>query len=503
MDPDYESDLKSIECSGPHAIDDSHRVLNRAVRSEIFDLFPIHDIHKVSDADLIFRFLIAHRWHPQKAADAIREYVDFRARMRLNTVLWEEFPSAVAAIAPRFHGTDKFGFPVFYDRPNPTVVGQLLVAVPRETLLRAHLAMMERGRRYSKALGVDRVTAVIDLALLNSSIVTNPSAMGLLKEFSTLDQKYYPENMRTMVLQNTGWAFSALYSVIRPLLDERVQKKIQNVGSGAKMLQKMESWLDLDTVLTEFGGRAVETVEHPSLDVRHLPPATPYSAAVTSYLQHGASQDHEAESNVTDGAVSRSPAEVTVQMPTTPPPLDLTPVVPIAPKRIDEFFVHRSVDSSGIAASTAFTLGYPVVQRCENVIVNAAHSYVATIIPGSARFAIVDEKGRVRYVVRRAFAQAVRTSKLNVFRPRDPESNWSTIEAGPASAVYLSMTVELSNEFDARDWRCVSHTRKADPLVVRTANHVSWRKEMLAVPVPVIFALATAICHLWPYPTAL
>ncbi len=59
------------------------------------DILPIDDIHKVSDCDLIYRFLIAHRWDVAKAADGLRAYAERRAKNRMNDVLWEEFAPEV------------------------------------------------------------------------------------------------------------------------------------------------------------------------------------------------------------------------------------------------------------------------------------------------------------------------------------------------------------------------------------------------------------------------
>ena len=505
---EYEAALASMSVSGPHELDDSHRALNRAVYTELQDLLPIDDIHKINDCDLIYRFLIAQRWHPQKAADALREYVEWRAEMRLNEVLWEDFPAEIEAIAPRFHGTDRFGFPVFYDRPSPAVVGQLLASVPRETLLRAHFAMMEQGRRLCKAMGRDRVSCVMDLAMLNMSIVTNPSAVGLLKEFSHMDQKYYPENMRTMMLQNAGWTFGTLYKVIRPLLDVRVQKKIQIMGTGDKLAETMTPWIDMDDVLDDYGGNSPHDAPPAVLQVKSLPVGTPplRPGEEAMIAESPAANESFGYNGDGDCAATAGDAPDCDERCTPPPPPP--PPAPVIKRKVTDFLVHRSVSPEGVTTSTAFVLGWPIVQRCNHVFVDAAGAVLAEILRDSAGgLVVVDKERHIRYRVAAPRLAWARHTKLFVFRPRQPDTRAELCLGGgvaPPDDMYLSMEVRVGgNGIDARDWSCMSHTRTDTPLLNRRASHVEFRKELLSVPVATLFALSTAICELWPWATCL
>ena len=272
---EYESELARIDHSGPHEIGDEQRALNRAVAAELADLLPIDDIHKVSDCDLIYRFLIAHRWHVQKAGDAVREYAAWRAELGLNNVLWEKFPDEVMEATPFFRGTDVFGFPLFFNRPDPAKLMAAKEVCPRDEIVRCHLMMMEQSRRVQVATGVDRCSCILDMSQLSFSLVTNPFAIGLLKEMSTLDQKWYPENLRTMVITNAGFLFGTIFKVVKPLLDVRVQKKLQIMPTSPEeaVVEAMSTWVDLDRVPTEYGGRvALEAlVEFPCLVVDALP----------------------------------------------------------------------------------------------------------------------------------------------------------------------------------------------------------------------------------------
>jgi hypothetical protein len=511
MNDEYERDLASITRSGPHEILEAQQALNRLVHEELADIMPISDIHKISDADLIYRFLIAQRWHTQKAADALRDYAEWRATNNLNGILWETFPPEAVAMMPKFHGTDRFGSPIFYDRPSPTVVGQLLATVPREVLVRAHLAMMEQGRRLCKAMNVDRVSSILDLSLLSMSIVTNPSAVGLLKQFSHMDQTYYPENMRTMLLQNAGWTFSSLYRVIRPLLDVRVQKKIQIMRTGSDLAEDMSTWVDLEQVPLDYGGNGAFSDPHPALDVASLPVGSPYfplvprthedistfASCLASEVDENELRDRERDEPFAGDDRDAAASSNTVVF--TPP------VKPAVPRKITEFYSHRSINPAGVETSTAFALGWPVVQLCGSAVVNASGAIVADVVRASGgRLCVRDAERKLRYVVAVPRLAAVRNVKVIVSRPTAPDM--MLLDAANADAaikdVYRSLDVTPSNPFDLRDWTCFSHTRRENAIMVRNANHVTFQKELLSVPLPVLFALTAAICRAWPWPTA-
>lgn len=254
---EYEKDLAAQKHSGPHIMDEEKKGLNRAVFNKISDILPIPDIHKKSDCDLIYRFLIAKKWNPDDTVKSLREYVAFRKENRLNEILWEDVaPEIREVLACDYSGFDREGHPLFCDRPDPKSLGALLQKFTREELMRVHLRMMEIGRRLCKEYNTDRVSCILDLSQLNMSIVTNPAAVGFIKAMAHLDQTMYPENVRRMFICNGGWTFSSLYKLIKPLLDPRVQQKINFIAGGSKLTADLEVFVKLEGVPVALGGRS-------------------------------------------------------------------------------------------------------------------------------------------------------------------------------------------------------------------------------------------------------
>lgn len=272
---DYVKDLQSQTRSGPHHIDAERQALNERVFNAVQDILPFADIHKSSDCDLIYRFLIAKKWDVDLTIQGLREYIAFRKTLRLDEIIWESVPDDMRTVlACDYSGFDQEGHPIFFDKPDPKGLSILLTKFSREELMRAHYRQMELGRRLCKMYRTDRVTCILDLSLLNMSLITNPSAVGLLKHMAHQDQTMYPENMRFMLICNGGWTFSSLYKILKPLLDPRVQQKINFMSSGASMLTDMEKFVRRDSIPNFLGGGSSGTPLLSDADIKRLPIGT-------------------------------------------------------------------------------------------------------------------------------------------------------------------------------------------------------------------------------------
>ena len=81
----------------------------------------------------------------------------------------------------RFHGRDRGGRPVYYERLDPQALTALLQAFDKEVLLRWHLYVIERGRERYRQLGTDRLVVVLDAAQVGLQLIRNHDAMKFLK----------------------------------------------------------------------------------------------------------------------------------------------------------------------------------------------------------------------------------------------------------------------------------------------------------------------------------
>lgn len=179
---------------------------------QLKQILPIPDIHKLSDCDLIYRFLIGRRMDVGLATSDILHYIGFREKYNLNTILWdrevevtfngldgEELvqqvmvemkkksltsaakvkitrPLLQAGWAAWNCGVDKTGHVIFFQRPNPKELAMLekrwpyvegeydcrnpdfhSVTPPYSNMLsRVYLRIVEKGRRISRLLNFNQ-----------------------------------------------------------------------------------------------------------------------------------------------------------------------------------------------------------------------------------------------------------------------------------------------------------------------------------------------------------
>ena len=88
----------------------------------------------------------------------------------------------------------------------------------------------------------------MDMSKVSMGFVTNIEGMKLLKNMSGRSQQYYPEHTMRILVMNGGWSFTAIWKILKPLLDKRVQEKVQVV----KTIADVQKWLVVAEMSVDF-----------------------------------------------------------------------------------------------------------------------------------------------------------------------------------------------------------------------------------------------------------
>ncbi|KAK7197915.1 CRAL/TRIO domain containing protein [Novymonas esmeraldas] len=265
----YEKDFLAQRSSGPVVFTEDQRRKNRELCTRLRDLLPFDDAYKVSDCDLMYRFLIGKHWNLAATEKGMREYVQLRKSDRLDSIIAEHLhPTICSVLSPLnagmpcpIYGLDKEGLPVLWLAPDAAKLVIAMKDFTNEQLLRGQLRSMELGRYICLERKVERCTYVIDLGGITMSSV-NKVTLALLKGVMNLLQIAYPEIMRRLLIFNTGWAVSAAWKVLRPLVDVRVQDKIK-FESGPPTLAALQQYMAADQVHPAFGGTGkINVLDH-------------------------------------------------------------------------------------------------------------------------------------------------------------------------------------------------------------------------------------------------
>lgn len=155
------------------------------------------------------------------------------------------------------HGFDKEGNPIYWERTGyiQANFSKIKDHFTLSELIQFHIAQQEAGEtRYayaSKISGKDitQTTIVMDFKHLTMSL--DVQAISYMRKALEIDQNYYPERLKRLLILNAPWYFTTLYAMFKPLIDKRTSDKFLFLGSD---VSKMEEYIDKELIPIEMGG---------------------------------------------------------------------------------------------------------------------------------------------------------------------------------------------------------------------------------------------------------
>jgi hypothetical protein len=97
---------------------------------------------------------------------------------------------------------------------------------------------------------IEQSTTILDLS--GVALSTFSSVYNLVNQVSTIAQNYYPEMLGKMFIINAPMLFTAVWSVVKQMLDQVTVDKIQILGSGYK--SSLLQFIDADNLPDFLGG---------------------------------------------------------------------------------------------------------------------------------------------------------------------------------------------------------------------------------------------------------
>lgn len=113
--------------------------------------------------------------------------------------------------------------------------------------------LTERLPACSKAIGHPVETSCTILDLQGVSLSNFYRVKDYLMAATSIGQDRYPETMGKFYIINSPWAFTAVWQVIKPWLDEVTVAKIDIIGSSYK--DKLLLQIPIENLPKEFGGK--------------------------------------------------------------------------------------------------------------------------------------------------------------------------------------------------------------------------------------------------------
>ncbi|KAF8451101.1 CRAL-TRIO domain-containing protein [Boletus edulis BED1] len=158
-----------------------------------------------------------------------------------------------------YHKMDKDGRPVYIQRLGKIDVNKLNdISSPDRQLRRFVLEyekfLTERLPACAHAVGHPVETSCTIMDLAGVSIASFYRVKDYVFQAAGIGQDRYPECMGKFYIINAPWAFSTVWSIIKPWLDEVTVAKI-DIVSSAMVKEKLLSQIPAENLPVEFGGK--------------------------------------------------------------------------------------------------------------------------------------------------------------------------------------------------------------------------------------------------------
>ncbi|KAJ1547521.1 cytosolic factor, phosphatidylinositol/phosphatidylcholine transfer protein [Nowakowskiella sp. JEL0078] len=228
----------------------------------IFDSVRHHD-------HLLLRFLRARKFDLTNSLKMFLDYETWRATFNgqgVDVIVknWE-FPEMpiISTYYPRFyHKTDKVGRPLYIELLGIMNLDQILAVSTLDRCLIQHVVEYEKLVNYrlpacSDAAGyrIEQSCTIIDLKGVSLSNFSR--CFSFVQKVSAVAQNYYPEMLGRMFIVNAPMLFTAVWQLVKPLLDEVTVNKISILGSS--YTKNLLEVIDENNLPTMFGGKSTNT----------------------------------------------------------------------------------------------------------------------------------------------------------------------------------------------------------------------------------------------------
>ncbi|KAG9317014.1 CRAL-TRIO domain-containing protein [Chiua virens] len=210
----------------------------------------------------LLRFLRARKFDVAKAKAMILSAEQWRRDFEVEDIV-KNFVFTEKAEVDKFypqyyHKMDKDGRPVYIQRLGKIDVNALNTITTQDRQLRRFVLeyekfLTERLPACSKAVGHPVETSCTIMDLAGVSVTSFYRVKEYVSQAAQIGQDRYPECMGKFYIINAPWAFSAVWQVIKPWLDEVTVNKIDIVSSGA-VKQTLLAQIPAQNLPAEFGG---------------------------------------------------------------------------------------------------------------------------------------------------------------------------------------------------------------------------------------------------------
>jgi len=213
------------------------------------------------DDAMLLRFLRARKFDIEKAKAMLKSEEQWRKDFGVDDIVknfdFKEKELVDKYYPQYYHKMDKDGRPVYIEKLGKLDIKALYQITTQERQLQRLVweyekFIDERLPACSKAVGHPVETSCTILDLGGVSLSNFYRVKDYVAQASSIGQDRYPESMGKFYIINAPWAFSTVWSFIKPWLDEVTVAKISILGSSYK--DKLLEQIPAESLPKEYGG---------------------------------------------------------------------------------------------------------------------------------------------------------------------------------------------------------------------------------------------------------
>jgi hypothetical protein len=207
------------------------------------------------------RFLIAEKGNQEKAMERWKEFLIWRQKEDINTILQKPSPhfQFIKQNYPHFyHKRGKQNEPVYYEKPGKINLKNLKMAgLKLEDLLHNYIMLTEFLWQVLEPDDNAKCISVVDIDGIGISDFGG-EVVDYIRKTSAVSGRFYPERCAYIFVINVPSWFNIIWNTIKVMIDEVTREKVIIVRGKANILEQLSKKIPLENIPVEYGGKSDE-----------------------------------------------------------------------------------------------------------------------------------------------------------------------------------------------------------------------------------------------------